>query len=72
VCLGAIYWARLPRIFFANTAEDAARIGFDDSSIYDELKKPYWERRIPAVQIMRTEALAAFSAWSDKTDKTRY
>jgi guanine deaminase len=72
MCLGAIYWARLSRIYFANTAEDAAKIGFDDSFIYSELKQPYSERRIPAVQIMREEALAGFRAWADKPDKTSY
>ncbi len=72
MCLGAIYWARLARIFFANTAEDAAKIGFDDSFIYNELRQPYSERRIPTFQIMREEALAGFRAWADKTDKTSY
>jgi guanine deaminase len=72
MCLGAIYWARISRIYFANTAEDAAKIGFDDSFIYSELKQPYSERRIPAVQIMREEALAGFRAWADKPDKTSY
>jgi tRNA(Arg) A34 adenosine deaminase TadA len=72
MCLGAIYWARLSRIYFANTAEDAAKIGFDDSFIYDELKQPYSGRRIPALQIMREEALAGFRAWADKSDKTSY
>jgi len=72
MCLGAIYWARLSRVYFANTAEDAAKIGFDDSFIYDQLKRPYSERRIPTLQIMREEALAAFRAWADKPDKTSY
>jgi guanine deaminase len=72
MCLGAIYWARLSRIYFANTAEDAAKIGFDDSFIYEELKQPYARRRIPAVQIMREEALAGFRAWANKPDKTSY
>ena len=72
MCLGAIYWARISRIYFANTAEDAAKIGFDDSFIYAELKRPYSERRIPTLQIMREEALAAFRAWADKPDKTSY
>jgi guanine deaminase len=72
MCLGAIYWARISRIYFANTAEDAAKIGFDDSLIYCELKRPYSERRIPTLQIMREEALAAFRAWVDKPDKTSY
>src|ERR1700737_4143796 len=47
MCLGAIYWARISRIYFANTAEDAAGIGFDDSFIYSELKLPHAQRRIP-------------------------
>ena len=72
MCLGAIYWARLSRIYFANTAEDAAKIGFDDSFIYEELKQPHARRRIPAIQIMREEALAGFAAWTAKADKITY
>jgi guanine deaminase len=72
MCLGAIYWARLSRLYFANTAEDAAKIGFDDSFIYGELKQPFSERRIPTAQIMREEALAGFREWSDRPDKIRY
>jgi guanine deaminase len=72
MCLGAIYWARVSRIYFANTAEDAAKIGFDDSFIYDELKQRPFLRRIPAIQIMREEALEGFRAWADKSDKIRY
>ena len=72
MCLGAIYWARLARIYFANTAEDAAKIGFDDSFIYNELKLLYAQRRIPATQMMREEALAGFRAWAAKPDKISY
>jgi len=72
MCLGAIYWARLSQIYFANTAEDAAKIGFDDSFIYNELKLAHAERRIPAIQLMRAEALAGFAAWTAKTDKIPY
>jgi guanine deaminase len=72
MCLGAIYWARLSSIFFANSAEDAARIGFDDSFIYAELKLTFSERRIPAIQMMREEALAGFRAWAEKPDKIAY
>jgi guanine deaminase len=72
MCLGAIYWTRLSRMYFASTAQDAAEVGFDDSSIYRELALPYSERRIPAVQMMRNEALAAFRAWATKADKTPY
>ncbi len=72
MCLGAIYWARLSRIFFANTAEDAANIGFDDSLIYRELKQHHSARRIPTVQIMHEEALAGFRAWASRPDKIPY
>ena len=72
MCLGAIYWAHLSRIYFANTAEDAAKIGFDDAFLYNELKKPHLHRRIPTVQIMRDEALAGFRAWAAKADKIKY
>jgi guanine deaminase len=72
MCLGAIYWTRLVRIYFANTAADAAQIGFDDSFIYSELRHPLSERRIPTIQMMREEALAGFRAWTAKPDKTPY
>jgi guanine deaminase len=72
MCLGAIYWAHLSRIYFANTAEDAAKIGFDDSFIYCELKQPHSQRRIPTIQIMRDEALAGFRAWDNKPHKVPY
>lgn len=72
MCLGAIYWARLSRLYFANTAEDAANIGFDDSFIYSELKQPFSGRRIPTIQLMREEALTGFRAWAAKPDKIAY
>ena len=72
MCLGAIYWARLSHLYFANTAEDAAKIGFDDSFIYGELKQPPSQRRIPTTQMMREEALAGFRAWVEKPDKMPY
>ncbi|HYA62860.1 MAG TPA: nucleoside deaminase [Candidatus Sulfotelmatobacter sp.] len=72
MCLGAIYWARLSRIYYANTAEDAAWIGFDDSFIYRELQMPHSYRRIPAIQMMREEALAGFRAWAAKPNKIAY
>jgi tRNA(Arg) A34 adenosine deaminase TadA len=72
MCLGAIYWARLDRIYFANTAEDAAQIGFDDAFIYEELKRIHSQRRVPSVQMMRDEGLAGFRAWIDKPDKVSY
>jgi tRNA(Arg) A34 adenosine deaminase TadA len=72
MCLGAIYWARLARIYFASTAEDAAKAGFDDSFIYGELKRTFAERKIPTIQLMREEALAGFRAWADRSDKIPY
>jgi len=72
MCLGAIYWARLARIYFGSVAADASKIGFDDSFIYQELGRPYAQRSIPMVQLMREQALAAFRAWQDKSNKVPY
>lgn len=72
MCLGAIYWARLARLYYANSAEDAAKIGFDDSFIYHELQIPHIQRRIPTTQLMRDEGLAAFRAWTEKPNKVPY
>jgi tRNA(Arg) A34 adenosine deaminase TadA len=72
MCLGAIYWARLSRLYFASVAADASRAGFDDSFIYHEFARPHSERGIPMVQMMREEALAGFRAWREKSDKALY
>jgi guanine deaminase len=72
MCLGAIYWARPARVFFAGTAADAASAGFDDAFIYDELKQSPATRRIPMKQLLRDEALAVFSAWKNQPNKTLY
>ncbi len=72
MCLGAIYWARLSRVYFANADADASHAGFDDSLIYRELALPYSERKIPMIQMMREEALAAFRAWENKSNKIEY
>lgn len=72
MCLGAIYWARLERIYYGNTKQDAASIGFDDSFIYEELFKAVGARRIPIVQIIHNEALIAFNKWKIKEDKVKY
>ena len=72
MCLGAIYWARLSRIYFANADADASRIGFDDSLIYREIAQPHSQRKIPMIQMMREEALAAFRAWENKPNKIEY
>ena len=72
MCLGAIYWARPARVFFAATAADAAAAGFDDSFIYDELKIAPALRRIPMAQLLRVDSLALFSSWKQQENKTRY
>jgi len=72
MCLSAIYWARISKIYYANTRQDAQKIDFDDSLIYSELKKNTNERKIPMIQMMRKEALKAFELWSKKIDKVKY
>ena len=72
MCLGAIYWARLDRLFYGNTKADAARIGFNDAFIYKELALPLSERTLRAEQLLGKEAIATFEAWEQKTDKTPY
>jgi tRNA(Arg) A34 adenosine deaminase TadA len=72
MCLGAIYWARPRQVFFANSREDAAAIGFDDAFIYAELTRPFAQRKIPMTQMMREEALAAFQEWARNPNKKPY
>ncbi len=72
MCLGAIYWARPARVFYAGTAADAAAAGFDDAFIYDEIRKLPVARSIPMTQLLREESLAVFSAWKDQEDKKPY
>jgi guanine deaminase len=72
MCLGAIYWARPAKVFYAASAADAAAAGFDDAFIYRELALPQRDRRIPMDQILRDEASAIFDAWLAKSDKTLY
>ena len=72
MCLGAIYWARLDRIFYANTRQDASAIGFDDDFIYCELFRLPAERSIPADRLLANEARGTFDIWQRKTDKTPY
>lgn len=72
MCLGAIYWARPLRVYYANTREDAAAIGFDDKFIYDELPKSLDCRTIPMERIIIPEARGPFEEWSRNQDKTRY
>ena len=72
MCLGAIYWAHLGRIYFGNAAADASQIGFDDSFIYHEFAQPLPGRAIPMIPMMRENALAAFRAWQEKPNKVPY
>lgn len=72
MCFGAIYWARLDKLYFANTKVDAKNIGFDDSFIYQEIALPYKKRSIPNIQISREQALEAFKDWENKEDKIEY
>lgn len=72
MCLGAIYWARPARVFFANTKEDAAAIAFDDQFIYEELDLPWNQRQLPTRQLLQEEALEAFRAWEQSPLKVPY
>jgi guanine deaminase len=72
MCLGAIYWTRLSRVYFGCFAADASQAGFDDSFIYREIAQPHANRGVPMIQIMREQALSAFHAWQEKSDKIRY
>ena len=72
MCLGAIYWARPARIFYAANAADAAAAGFDDAFIYEQLKQSPGGRRIPMTQLLRDDALAIFSAWGRQENKKPY
>jgi len=72
MCLGAIYWARISKVYYANTKKDAAEIGFDDHFIYDELEKPMEKRQMPFVQMMHNEALAVFKQWEISESKKDY
>lgn len=72
MCMGAIYWARPARLYYAGTRGDAARIGFDDAYIYEQLRLPAGERAIPMAQVLREQALAAFAEWERKQDRVMY
>ena len=72
MCLSAIYWSRLDKIYYANTREDAKNIDFDDSFIYSEIPKKIDDRKIKMVQMLRDEALKAFEIWDKKVDKIKY
>ena len=72
MCLSAIYWARIRSVFYGNTRKDAAKIAFDDDEIYREVALPIRKRKLVMKPLLRTEALAAFKEWDEKTDKIPY
>jgi len=72
MCMGAIYWARPDKVYYANTRHDAAHIGFDDSMIYQELTIPLEERKISIICVGREHAIKVFEEWMEKGDKTLY
>lgn len=72
MCLAAIFWARIDKIYYANTKKDAAAINFDDDFFYQEIDKPLSKRSIPMKQILREDAIKVFQAWTDKEDKISY
>ena len=72
MCLSAMYWARLKKVYYGNTRKDAAKIDFDDDFIYQEIPLAIRRRKLPMRQLMRKEALAAFEEWKKKADKIRY
>jgi tRNA(Arg) A34 adenosine deaminase TadA len=72
MCLGAIYWARPSRVYYACTHTDAAASGFDDHFIYDEMQRNISERRIPMENLLRSEALAVFELWKNKSNRKAY
>jgi tRNA(Arg) A34 adenosine deaminase TadA len=72
MCLAAIYWARIPTVYYGNTRQDAAAIGFDDDFIYRQIPLPVAERTVRMESLLREEAQAAFRGWAEKPDKVRY
>jgi len=72
MCLSAIYWARIRRVFYANTRQDAAQVGFDDALLYREVAAPIRRRSLPMKQMLREEAIAVFEEWTAKADKVAY
>lgn len=72
MCLGAIYWARLDKLYYAGTRADAASVGFDDAHIYEELPLEPSQRELPTETLLREEAQRVFEAWAKKADKKEY
>jgi guanine deaminase len=72
MCLGAIYWARLEKIYFGVNRQDAAHIGFDDNLFYEEIAKPLSQRKIPLFELLKIESFAPFQAWKEDMQKVTY
>lgn len=72
MCLASIYWAKIDKIFYANTRKDAANIDFSDDFLYEEISKPIAQRKTPMIQFLREEAIKVFEQWKSKTDKIPY
>ena len=72
MCLAAIYWARIPLVYFGNGREDAAAIGFDDAFIYEQVALPVERRAVTMKPLLREAALASFRLWAAKSDKVPY
>lgn len=72
MCLAALYWAHVRAIYFGNSAADAARVGFDDSFLYDELRKPLDQRKIPIRSLLSDKAQESFAAWEASPNKVQY
>ncbi len=72
MCLSAIYWARINKVFYGNTREDAKAIGFDDDFIYEEVKKKLDERKLQMVQLCEDTAIKSFKLWCEKENKIKY
>jgi len=72
MCFGAIYWAKISKVYYGNTKEDAANIGFDDHFIYEELDLPKEKRKLKMIELLRDETIQTFEAWKDMPDKTEY
>jgi len=72
MCLGAIYWSRLDKIYYANSKTDAKNINFDDAFIYDEILKPISSRKLPTKRIIPDKAIYVFKKWQQKEDKIKY
>ena len=72
MCLGAIYWAHIDKIYYGCDRKDARNIGFDDDFIYDEIPLKPEDRKKPSEELLRNEALNAFYVWDNKADKTKY